>query len=100
MPRVGVHGGDHPIGGDSAGDAEHPITGILVEVLADHRGHQYLIDIAPSFPTKEVRKKPGTVHHLRIGVTAVACWSRVEFAPPRLPVGSDPTVYRIVCAAG
>jgi len=22
----------------------------------------YLIDIAPSFPTKEVRKKPGTVH--------------------------------------
>jgi hypothetical protein len=23
----------------------------------------YLIDIAPSFPTKEVRKKPGTVHY-------------------------------------
>jgi hypothetical protein len=26
----------------------------------------YLIDIAPSFPTKEVRKKPGTVQHRQL----------------------------------
>jgi hypothetical protein len=36
---VGVHGGDHPIGGHLAGDADHPILALL-QVLAHHRGQQ------------------------------------------------------------
>ena len=39
MPRLRVHCGDHPILGDSAGDAEHPV-GVAVKVLAHHGGHQ------------------------------------------------------------
>ena len=39
MPGLRVHGGDHPVGGDPAGDAEHPV-GAVVEVLADHVGEQ------------------------------------------------------------
>jgi hypothetical protein len=39
VARLRVHGADHPILGDPARDAEHPV-GVAVEVLADHGGQQ------------------------------------------------------------
>jgi hypothetical protein len=36
---VGVDGGDHPVGGDLAGDPEAAI-GALLQILAHHRGQQ------------------------------------------------------------
>ncbi len=39
MASLGVHRGDHPVPGDLAGDAQHPILARL-EVLAGHDGQQ------------------------------------------------------------